>query len=183
MRTSKRPTRLLIVTGLPATGKTTLAQTLARRWSAPLLAKDLIKEPLLDVLGAPDASVSRRLSDVSFAILFALTRELVAADVSAVLEGNFRPGEHAAPLLALPRPVTCAQILCRVDESERIRRLSARASDPTRHAGHRDAELAREANSDTEYLKVPGERFLFDGTEAPDWPPVLERLDHWWNGE
>jgi predicted kinase len=179
----KRPTRLLIVTGLPATGKTTLARTLACRWSAPLLAKDVIKEPLLDVLGAPHAAFSRRLSDVSFAILFALTREAVAAEVSAILEGNFRPDEHAAPLLALPGPVTCAQVLCRVDESERNRRLCARAADPTRHAGHRDAELARGASSDAEYLKVPSERFLFGGTEAPDWPVLLESLDRWWNAQ
>ena len=51
-----RPTRLLLVTGLPATGKTTLARLLARRFTAPLLAKDVIKEPLLDVLGAADAA-------------------------------------------------------------------------------------------------------------------------------
>lgn len=176
-----RPTRLLIVTGLPATGKTTLARMLARRWSAPLLAKDVIKEPLLDLLGAADAAASRRLSDASFATVFALMRELVAAGVSAVLEGNFRPAEHAAPLLELPCPTSCAQVLCQVDESERIRRLHARTSDPARHAGHRDAELALNAGSGAGNLDVAGERFLFVGTEAPDWPALLERLDRWWN--
>ncbi|MGH8284210.1 MAG: AAA family ATPase [Steroidobacteraceae bacterium] len=57
---------LIIVTGLPASGKTTLARGLAARHRVPLLAKDLVKEPLLDALGAEDALASRRLSDASF---------------------------------------------------------------------------------------------------------------------
>lgn len=93
-------TRLLVITGVPATGKSTVARRLARRWSVPLIAKDRIKEPLLDVLGAPDAAASRRLSDASFAVLFAVAHELLAAGASVLLEGNFRP-EHAATLREL----------------------------------------------------------------------------------
>jgi predicted kinase len=180
----KRPTRLLIVTGLPATGKTTLARTLAQRWCAPLLAKDAIKEPLLDVLGAPDAAASRVLSDASFAVLFALARGLLEARVSAVLEGNFRPGEHAGAALELARAAACAQVLCVADEPQRLRRLAARASDPARHAGHRDAERARTGapggGGGAEYLNIPGERFLFTGAVDPELPDLLERVDRWW---
>jgi len=173
---------VLLVTGLPAAGKTTLAMLLARRWSVPLLGKDSIKEPLLDVLGAADATASRRLSEASFAVLFALARELVAAGTSLVLEGNFRPAEHASAARALSRTVECAQVLCLCEEPERIRRLRARASDANRHAGHRDAEQAQSASRPAEYLKFPGERFLFTGTQAPEWPQLLERLDRWWIG-
>ncbi len=69
---------LFLVTGLPATGKTTLARTLARALGVPLLSKDLIKEPLLDTLGAPDRAASRRLSDASFRVQFALADEYLA---------------------------------------------------------------------------------------------------------
>lgn len=153
---------------------------LARRWCVPLLAKDVIKEPLLDLLGAPDAVASRRLSDISFAVVFAQTRELVAAGVSAILEGNFRAAEHARPLGELLGAATCAQVLCHADEPERIRRLRARAEDHARHAGHRDAEQAREVSPGAEYLKVPGERFRFSGTESADFPELLGALDRWW---
>jgi predicted kinase len=63
---------VFVITGLPAAGKTTLARSLARELAAPLLSKDAIKEPLLDVLGVDGRAASRRLSNASFAVLFAL---------------------------------------------------------------------------------------------------------------
>jgi len=158
--------RLIVVTGLPATGKSTLANELARWLHAPLLGKDMIKEPLLDVLGAGDLAHSRLLSMASFAILFAVARELLTCSPRVILEGNFRPGEHERPLLqALPpgsEPAEAIlQVLCRVGESERSARLQRRATDPGRHAGHRDA--AREAAADSGgLLELPGRRIELD---------------------
>jgi predicted kinase len=171
---------LLIVTGLPASGKTTLARELARRHGAILIAKDVIKEPLLDVLGAADAAASRALSDASFAILFAMARELAGSTCDLVLEGNFRPGQHEESLRPLfGAHVAGAQLLCRVPESVRRARLLARAQDPSRHAGHRDAQFltpaAPAAGSATDgFLELPGARFeSIQG--APD-----SALDEWW---
>src|SRR5580658_9437343 len=133
---------VFVITGLPATGKTTLARALARELAAPLLAKDGIKEPLLDVLGADGRAASRRLSDASFAVLFALAAEQLAHVGAVVLEANFRPGEHEPDfraLLARHALESCAQVLCRIPEPLRQARLQARAADSTRHSGHRDA--------------------------------------------
>jgi AAA domain len=97
VRTMKAP-KLIVITGLPATGKSTLARQLAMRYGIPVIAKDSIKEPLLDVLGAATPEASRKLSDASFAVMFSMARELLAAHMSCVLEGNFRPGEHEGHL-------------------------------------------------------------------------------------
>jgi len=173
--------QLILVTGLPAAGKSTLARELARLLRAPLIGKDMIKEPLFEVLGTGDSGFSRQLSTASFAVLFAVARELLTRGLSVILEGNFRTGEHERPLLealahcglahgglahgGLPpgseATDAIVQILCRVEEPERLERLRRRGADPGRHAGHRD--LAPRATRDGEaFLQLPGRRIELD---------------------
>ncbi|HEY6454778.1 MAG TPA: AAA family ATPase [Steroidobacteraceae bacterium] len=159
--------RVFLITGLPATGKTTLARALAADLAAPLLSKDVIKEPLFDTLGAPDRAASRRLSDASFAVLFALADEYLPLLGTVVMEGNFRPGEHAPVLQSLlvrHAPVACTQVLCRVPEALRQERLAARAADPARHSGHRDGIwVAPAALGDDGFVDIAGPRLVLAG--------------------
>ena len=167
------PGRVIVVTGLPCAGKSTLAHELVRRYRLPLLAKDFIKEPLLDVLGAADAAASRKLSDASFAAMFRIAAEWVREGHGFILEGNFRPGEHEPLLLDALASAQPAQILCRVPEEERLARLTARAGDTTRHAGHRLGE--RKSQTDG-FLDLPGPRFVHSGENGHT---VLTSLNDW----
>jgi predicted kinase len=153
--------RLIIITGLPGTGKTTLARELSKRHAVPVIGKDAIKEPLMDVLGS--GAPSRVLSNISFAVMFSLAQELLALGNSLILEGNFRSGEHEAPLLAAmpPIPPAIVQVLCSADEEERRARLLRRGGDPTRHAGHADARQLEPVAACDSFLELPGERLVY----------------------
>ena len=195
--------RLLVIAGLPASGKSTLAQALAVRYGAALIAKDSIKEPLLDQLGALDRAASRRLSAASFAVLFALARVQLAVGCHVLLEGNFRSPEHDlafGELLtdsAARHGVRCAQVQCVTAEGLRRERLAARAHDPARHPGHRDAEQLAEATAlepqatgaapsavaAAAWLPLPGARWVHPGLDTAEWPCLLSALDRWWSGD
>jgi predicted kinase len=120
---------LVLVTGPPASGKTTIARPLARQLGVPLLGKDVIKEALFDALGTGDRAWSRRLGAASYAVLLALAGELPAA----VLDANFYPDHGPGLLRACQQPI---EVFCRCPAAEVERRFIRRA--PGRHPGHVD---------------------------------------------
>jgi predicted kinase len=126
---------LVLVTGPPASGKTTLAVPLAAALDLPLIGKDLIKEALFDALGTGDRAWSRRLGKASYEVLYTVAGALPAA----VLDANLGP-EAAPRLHALDAHLI--EVFCRCPADEVERRFSSRA--PTRHAGHVDHLLAPE---------------------------------------
>ncbi|MFO1399615.1 MAG: AAA family ATPase [Steroidobacteraceae bacterium] len=187
--------RLILVTGSPGSGKSTLAARLAARYGCAVLDKDTIKEALFDALGAGAGSGggpgtgtgaaggSRRLSDASFAVQFALAGPLLDCGATLVLEGNFRPGEHEAPLARLlaARPVPFAQVLLEAPATLRAAQLAARAADPARHPGHADAAAAVPAAA-AGALALPGPlwRLAGDAGEA-EFARLCGALDQWWS--
>jgi glucokinase len=123
---------LVLITGPPASGKTTLARPLAHHLGVGLLAKDTIKEALFDTLGTGDRAWSRRLGTASYAVLLALVGE-VGDSSTAVVDANFYPQHGPALLRACPRPI---EVFCRCPAAEVERRFIRRA--PARHPGHVD---------------------------------------------
>jgi predicted kinase len=134
------PRRLVLVSGPPAAGKTTLAVPLAAELGFALLAKDRIKETLHDALGFDaDLAWSRRLGAATMELVWALAADSPAA----VLEANFwsdhpMNGERVRALGARTVEVHCS---CPIEEC--LRRYAARAA--SRHPVHvldRDPRLA-----------------------------------------
>ncbi len=95
------PPLLLVVTGMPSSGKTTVAEGLARRLRLPLIAKDEIKESLYDSLGAGDVASSAGIGRAAYALIFALARTTLDSGVSVLVEANFFRDQEAA-FRALP---------------------------------------------------------------------------------
>lgn len=131
---------LLIVTGRPATGKTTLARALATDLNVPLIYKDGLKERLFDTLGARDRQASRRLGAASLNLLRVIAEELLRANVSLILESNFRKADDEPPLRALIQSsgALAAQIWLTSRPGALVERFERRARAAQRHPGHHE---------------------------------------------
>jgi len=158
---------LFVVTGMPSSGKTTVAEGLARRLQLPLLAKDTIKESLYESLGAPDVAASERLGTAAYALVFAQARVLLAAGVSVIVEGNFFRDQEPE-LAALPAH-RLVQLHCEAPLPVLLDRYAKRS----RHPGHHDAEKIKQLPRRFESgvhgpLSLDGELIRLDTTQPVD---------------
>lgn len=187
-----RPLAVIIVTGAPGTGKTTLARRLASHYGLPLLAKDAIKESLFDSLGCCDRAWSQQLSRASLLLLYALLAELLVARISCIIEANFWRSLGSQDLAPLREryhfwPI---QVVCQTAPAELAERLRRRAASGERHPGHHD-DTGGEASSSTappeepdryESLAIGGAVIRLDITDlaALDYDLLYAQIERAW---
>ena len=135
----------MIVTGLPATGKTTVAKRISEEFGIPLYSKDLFKESLFDSLGYSDRDWSKRLGAAAYEILFAVVEAEVSAGRSVIAESNFGPD---STLRFLDMKVRFVQVLCHARGDLVFERFADRAWRGDRHPGHVDADNVEEFKSE-----------------------------------
>lgn len=176
---------LVIITGPPCSGKTTLARSLAQQAGLSLIAKDVIKEALFDSLGWKDAAWSQELSLATYAIQFAQAGELLSTGKSLILEGTFKGPEHAAHLIGIQQQTACTfiQAQCGAQGDVLVQRFLSRWESGVRHPGHVDPEIFPGLEPTLRAgwyppLEIPGSLYRLDATDfaAPAWTAPAARL-------
>jgi len=126
----------VIVNGPPGSGKSTLAGPLARELGVPLLAKDAVKETLLDVLGYADRAESRRIGAASGEVFWTL---LGGCPDGAVVESWLAPSLRDVVRAGLERAAVdhVVEVWCDCAPETALQRYAARQ----RHPGHFDDVL------------------------------------------
>ncbi len=137
---------VLIVTGPPASGKSTLGRELARKLGLPFLGKDVFKEILFDHLGWSDREWSRRLGAASMDLLYQSAAALLEAGQSVALEANFYANWDTPKLLKLADISGCRfiQVVCTASKSTLAARYRRRSLSGERHPGHTESEQLEE---------------------------------------
>lgn len=140
-----------ILSGLPASGKTTLAKRLAARLQLPLIDKDDILEGLFEGLPTITSATRNILSRKSDAVMMDMAR----ASTGAVLvsfwqapDGRGAGGTPSAWLRDLPGQLVEVYCACDADVAEERFRTRSR------HTGHNDA--ARLSTLDSQFSELSG---------------------------
>ena len=132
---------LILVNGLPCTGKTTIAKEVSKRLGYPLITKDSIKEVLFDHFGYSSRSWSKKLSLATYEIMFTQAKSMVKSGYSLVLEANFprKLTEEKINKLGDPRNFILLELWCVTDPDTLLVRFKTRSISNSRHPGHLDS--------------------------------------------
>ena len=160
---------LVLVTGPPAAGKTTLAHVLGRELSLPVVSKDEIKAGLVRSGGGSGAEIGSPVGQQAWALFLETMERFVAAGVSLVAEQAFERPRSTATLGPFVARASTRIVHLSTPSAVCEQRFRARA---VAHAGR------RVAHPDTQLLELI-ERGDLDWSmwEAPDVDAPVLRVD------
>lgn len=177
--------KLLLITGDLATGKSTFAALLSRRYQVNVFYKDTFKETLGDTIGFSNREENLKLSHASAALMRMIFTEFCKLQKDLILESNFRQAElERLHEIAADFDYEVLTVALRADLQVLHPRFLHRLYHEDRHAVHacggfEDFGVFKEYVLGQRQLKIPGqvlELWTEDFGYQQD-PAVLGRLD------
>lgn len=130
--------RCILVTGLPASGKTTFACHLGGATGLPVISKDRIKELMYDNIGFHSHAEKVALSVAGTQLLYYFAESLMKAGQGFILENNFE-NVTKPDLQRLLAQYSYRPLTIRFGGDIRViyERYARRDADSARHGGHK----------------------------------------------
>ena len=127
----------ILVTGIPAAGKSTMAEVVSERLKLPVISKDAIKELLFDNVGFQSRAEKVKLGVASMEIMYYAAGQLMKAGQPFILENNFEYSSKQGIQTFLEKYQYSALTITLTGDYEVIyQRFLKRESSPDRHRGH-----------------------------------------------
>jgi predicted kinase len=129
---------LIVITGRPGSGKTTLAHSLAREIRCPAICRDEIKEGLVNTIGN-SAALDNDLNWQVYDVFFETVEFLLSKNITLIAEAAFQHKLWIPKLEPLQKIAQIRLIHCSIDPKlARERFIKRGLSDPKRVHFHSD---------------------------------------------
>lgn len=128
---------LILMSGLPASGKSSFAEYAAKELSFPIIEKDEIKEFLFDAVGFKSHDEKTQLDIAASNAMMYTAGRILDSGSSVILDNNFesRNIENLKKLIS-EHPCNVITVRFNGDISAIYQRFLTRDKDPNRHPGH-----------------------------------------------
>lgn len=128
---------LIVIAGMPATGKTTIANQIRDVLGYPVFEKDYLKEALFDIIGFECYAEKRRHDKAATEILLRIVESQLQAGASSIIVNNFDSDENTKlnSLIERYKP-NYVTIFINGEEKVLYQRYVERDLKHARHLGH-----------------------------------------------
>ena len=131
--------KLVVLTGRPGSGKTTLAEILSKETHCPVLIRDKFKEGYVNTTGIDHKSLGPDINRKIYEIFFNTVEVMLKNDISLIVEAAFQHNLWETKLNQLSKISKISIIVCSVDpETARSRIIERGRLDPSREKYHGD---------------------------------------------
>lgn len=151
----------ILVTGIPAAGKSTMAEFLAEYLGLPVISKDKIKELLYDTIGFCSREEKVMLGIAGMNIMYYMAEQLMKRGQSFILENNFENVSKEGLVAILEKYSYKAITVTLTGDYEKIyQRFLKRNDSPDRHRGHVVNDCYPEKMQNNFVASIPYESFV-----------------------
>ena len=129
--------KLIIIAGMPASGKTYLSKRIQVEFPYLIIEKDAIKERLFDTIGFQNYAGKRQLDVAANAVLFEILEQLYQSNTDAIIVNNFISTDAAKLDKFLEQKrIHCVTVFLNGDPQVFYERYYERDKNGERHLGH-----------------------------------------------
>ena len=188
----------ILVSGLPASGKSTAAKLISEKFGIPCFSKDSIKECLFDTIGFSCRAEKNKLNLAATETLYYIAEQFMKNKLPFVLENNFETKTSRGIIDLVDRYCYRAISVALTGDYKKIyERFCERQHSPYRHRGHvvndcyPEVDGKREvppmsfeyfvgfaADRGMDSFRVNGENIVVDTTDIQnvDWNGLFEKI-------
>ena len=147
--------KLIIISGRPGSGKSTLSHIISKEIRCPLISRDEIKEGYINTFNKEHNQILKEENIRIYNTFFKIVEQLLDNNITIIAEAAFQHKLWIPKYSILKQKSNIIVILCKIDPELSYKRyLERKNDDPLREYYHGDVPLFNE-NKEYEHIMFP----------------------------